>query len=252
MKYCFFILIVIFLTAFNSMAQTNVQSPEVKEAEQLSAQVVKFYQSGKFDEALPLAERALALREKALGSDNELVAAALRNLAEVQLAKKKSKEAEATYDKYLSVYGKVLGENNSNFISALDRYICLLVGINRREKALEIQKRLFKLDNKFDYDDTEKTPSKNLEMAGLMIGKIVNLPRPSYLAEARQAGVSGSVVFKITVDETGKVVAAKALCGHSLLVKGAETSIQQAQYKPTIISGQPVKVTGIAIYNFVK
>lgn len=252
MKYCSFILTVIFFLAFNSKAQTNAQSPEVKEAEQLSAQVVKLYQSGKFDEALSLAERALALRENALDSDNELVAAALRNLAEVQLAKKKNKEAETTYDRYLGLYGKALGENNFNYISAVDRYVCLLVGINRRDKALEIQKRLYRLDNKFDHDDAGKTPDKNLEMAGLMIGKIVKLPRPSYLTAAKQAGVSGSVVFKITVDETGKVVAVKALCGHPLLVEGAETSIQQAQYKPTIISGQPVKVIGIAIYNFVK
>lgn len=84
-----------------------------------------------------------------------------------------------------------------------------------------------------------------------MIAKIVKLPRPTYLAEAKQAGVSGSVVFKITVDETGKVVSVKALSGHPLLVKGAEQSIQQAQYKPTVVSGQPVKVMGIAIYNFV-
>jgi TonB family protein len=251
-KYCFFILIVIWLTAFDSMAQINVQSPEAKEAEELSTQVVKLYQSGKFGEALPLAERALALCEKKLGADSELVIAALHNLAEVQLANKKNKEAEATYDKYLSVYGKVLGENNPNFINALDRYVCLLVGANRRDKALEIQKRLYKLENKVDYDDSGKTPAKNLEMAGLMIGKIVNLPRPNYPAEAKQSGISGSVVFKITVDETGKVVSVKSLCGHPLLVKGAETSIQQAQYKPTIISGQPVKVTGIAIYNFVK
>ncbi len=252
MKYFLVILVVVFLTAFDVRAQGDVQSPELKEAEQLSAQVVKLYQTGKFDEALPLAERALTIREKVLGTENELVTAALRNLAEVQLAKKKNKEAEATYDRYLSVYGKVTGESNSNFINALDRYVCLLVGINSRDKALEIQKRLYKLDNKFDYNETAKTPVKNLEMAGLMIGKIVNLPRPSYSAEAKQAGISGSVIFKVTVDETGKVIAVKVLCGHPLLVKGAETSIQQAQYKPTIVSGQPVKVTGVAIYNFVK
>ena len=250
MKY-YFILIVIFLTALNVRSQSGVQSPDVKEAEQLSAQVVKLYQTGKFDEALPLAERALTLREKVLGTENELVAAALRNLAEVQLAKKKNKEAETTYDRYLSVYGKVVGESNSKFINALDRYVCLLVGINRRDKALEIQKRLYKLDNKFDYDETSKTPAKNLEMAGLMIGKIINLPRPNYLAEAKQAGISGSVIYKITVDETGKVIAVKALCGHPLLIKGADAAIQQAQYKPTIVSGQPVKVIGIAIFNFI-
>ncbi len=88
-------------------------------------------------------------------------------------------------------------------------------------------------------------------MAGLLIGKIVHMPRPDYLPEAKQAGISGSVVFKITVDETGKVIAVKSLCGHPLLVKGAEASITQARYKPTIIAGQPVKVIGFAIYNFV-
>lgn len=162
MKYCLFGFIVIILLVFKSSAQTNAQSSELKEAEQLSAQVVRLYQSGKFNDALPLAERALILREKALGADTELVAAALRNLAEVQLARKNTKEAEVTYDRYLSVYGKAVGESNSKFVSALERYICLLVGINRREKALEAQKRLFRLDNKFDYVDTEQTPSKKI------------------------------------------------------------------------------------------
>lgn len=252
MKYCFSIFFVIFLATFNLTAQSNVQSLEIKEAEQLSAQVVNLYQAGKFDEALPLAERALILREKVFGTENELVAAALRNLAEVQLAKKKNKEAEATYDRYLSLYGRVIGENNTNFISALDRYVCLLVGINRRDKALEIQKRLYKLDNKFDFDETAKTSTKQMEMAGLLVGKIANLPRPEYSAQARQAGISGSVLFKVALDETGKVIAVKPLCGHPLLVKGAETSVRQAQYKPTIVAGQKVKVTGIVIYNFVR
>jgi len=49
-----------------SQAQSNIQSSELKEAEQLSAQVIKLYEKGKFDEALPLAERVLFLREKFL------------------------------------------------------------------------------------------------------------------------------------------------------------------------------------------
>lgn len=263
MKYYILILALFLHTAFDIKAQgsstkilptvkINVQSTELKEAEQLSAQVVKLYQSGKFDEALALAERALALREKVLGTEHALIAAALRNLAEVQLAKKKNREAEATYDRYLSIYGKVLGENHSNFISALERYVCLLVGVNRRDKALEIQKRLYKIDNKFDYEESTKNSAKNLEMAGLISGKTLNLPRPSYPAEAKQGGISGSVIFKVTADEAGKVVAVKALCGHPLLVKGAEASIWQAEYRPTIVSGQAVKVTSIAIYNFVR
>jgi tetratricopeptide (TPR) repeat protein len=234
-----------------SQAQSNIQSSELKEAEQLSAQVIKLYEKGKFDEALPLAERVLFLREKVFKTEHQLVAVALRNLAEIQLARQKNPEAEAIYDRYLNVYGKALGENNSDFINALDRYVCLLVGISRRDKALAIQKRLYKLDNKFDFDETAKNSTANLAMAGLMSGKTASLPKPNYLAEAKRAGISGSVIFKIDVDEAGKVVVVKALCGHPLLVKGTETSIRQMRYKPSLVSGQAVKVTGIAIYNFV-
>ncbi len=251
MKYTFFVVIVFFASVFSSTAQTNAESSELKEAEQLSAQAVKLYQSGKFREALPLAERALILRESALGSDNELVAESLRNLADLQFATKKNKDAESTYDRYLSVYEKTVGRTSPKFTNALERYVCMLVGIDRRAKALEAQKRLYLLENKMEYDDSDKTPTQSLEMAGLMIGKVVNLPRPTYLAEAKQAGISGSVVFKITVDENGKVIDVRTLCGHPLLVKGAEPSMQAARYKPTMVSGRPVKVYGIAIYNFV-
>ena len=250
LKSALFILILCLASLIVS-AQTNAQSPELAEAEQLSAQVVRLYQAGKFAAALPLAERALALREKTLGAEHELVAAALRNLAEVQLARSKNREAEAYYDRYLSIYDKVAGEHTDTFIQALERYVCLLVGIERREKALEIQKRLYQADNQFEYD-SGNTPVKYPEMAGLMIAKSIKTPRPEYSAEAKQARLSGSVIMKITVDETGKVVAVKVLCGHPLLVTGAETAIRQAQYKPTIVSGQAVRVKGIAIYNFVR
>ncbi|MBA3335869.1 MAG: tetratricopeptide repeat protein [Acidobacteria bacterium] len=263
MRFYTLILILFLLTAFDIKAQEksaemlpksqiDVQSSELKEAEQLSTQVIKLYEKGKFDEALPLAERVLFLREKVFKTEHLLVAVALRNLAEIQLARKKNQEAETIYDKYLIVYGKVFGENNTNFISALERYICLLVGVNRRDKALEIQKRLYKIENKFDYDETAKNSAANLAMAGLMSGKTLSSPPPKYLAEARQFGISGSVIFKVMANETGKVIAVKALCGHPLLVKGAETSIRQARYKTTLSSGQAVQVTSIAIYNFAK
>ncbi len=249
MKYC--LLLIIFLTTFNLTAQTDPQSPDLKEAEQLSAQVVKLYKSGKVDEALPLAERALALRQKALGSDNALVAGALRNLVEVQLAKKKTKEAEVTYDKYLSVLEKAPDKYDSNFVNVLDRYVCLLINNKDHAKALEIQRRLYKLDNKFAYEDTVEAPAKSVVSPSLIAGKLISMSKPAYLAEAKIDRISGPVVFKVTIDEKGKVIEANTVCGHPLLVKGAVTSIRDAQYEPTIISGQPVKVKGFVILNFV-
>ncbi len=134
LKYCFFVLIVVIISAFDSTAQINAQSQEAKEAEQLNAQVLKLYQAGKFSEALPLAERSAALHDRIFGSKNEQTAGALRNLAEVHLAKKNKKESEVIYDQYLNVLGNALGETNPTFIKALDRYVCLLVGIDRRSK----------------------------------------------------------------------------------------------------------------------
>ncbi len=75
MRFYTLILILFLLTAFDIKAQEksaemlpksqiDVQSSELKEAEQLSTQVIKLYEKGKFDEALPLAERVLFLREK--------------------------------------------------------------------------------------------------------------------------------------------------------------------------------------------
>ena len=53
--------------------QAQGSAESLAEATQLSLTVVKLYNQGKFDEALPLAKRALALREAALGPDHEIV-----------------------------------------------------------------------------------------------------------------------------------------------------------------------------------
>ncbi len=68
MKYYVLILALFLLTIFDAKAQdkpvetsakseSGVQSPELKEAEQLSAEVFKLYRKGKFQKALPLAEK---------------------------------------------------------------------------------------------------------------------------------------------------------------------------------------------------
>jgi protein TonB len=53
------------------------------------------------------------------------------------------------------------------------------------------------------------------------------------------------------VDETGKVIKSEAICGHPLLQKAAAEAAAAARFTPTLLHGQPVKVTGIISYNFV-
>ena len=234
-----------------TLAQSNEKPSDRTEAENLVRQVIALFRDRKFNEALPLAEKAVALSESSTGTTSDLTAAALFNLANIQLAKRKTKEAEVTYDRYLAVYEKVVGESARKFIDSLDGYVCTMIDFDRRSKALEIQKRIYRLDNKFDFAETSRALTKNMEKAGLSAGYGENLPPPTYSPAAKSLGISGSALFKVVVDETGRVTTIKPLCGHRLLLDGAEPAILKSKFKPTIVGGKPVKVTFIAIYNFV-
>ncbi|HVG39319.1 MAG TPA: energy transducer TonB [Pyrinomonadaceae bacterium] len=86
---------------------------------------------------------------------------------------------------------------------------------------------------------------------GVIEGKAVSKPMPAYPPIARTARVSGPVVVQIIVDTDGKVIEAKALSGHALLQQAAVRAAYQARFTPTLLSKQPVKVSGMITYNFV-
>ncbi len=74
---------------------------------------------------------------------------------------------------------------------------------------------------------------------------------PAYPAEARDAGVAGRVEVSLLYDEQGQVISARATSGHQLLRTVAEQAAWQSTFTPTKLSGRPVKVRGVVIYNFV-
>jgi len=86
---------------------------------------------------------------------------------------------------------------------------------------------------------------------GVLNGKAISKPQPPYPAAAKAARAQGVVTVQVTVDETGSVTAARAVTGHPLLQAAAAAAAKQAKFSPTLLSGQPVKVTGLLTYNFV-
>ena len=60
-------LTILLLMLCSPIAAVWGQAADLGEAQRLSQQVVQLYQQGKYAEAAPLGERALAIREKALG-----------------------------------------------------------------------------------------------------------------------------------------------------------------------------------------
>ena len=86
---------------------------------------------------------------------------------------------------------------------------------------------------------------------GVLNGKATSLPLPRYPPAAAAVNASGPVSVQITVDEDGNVISAEAVSGHPLLRGAAVEAAQQAKFSPTLLSGQPVKITGVVVYNFV-
>lgn len=79
----------------------------------------------------------------------------------------------------------------------------------------------------------------------------ITLPKPAYPVIAKRAGIQGTVTVQVLIDETGKVISAKAVSGHPLLVLEAQRAALQARFSPTIVGDQPTKVSGVITYNFV-
>ncbi|MDQ3750394.1 MAG: energy transducer TonB [Acidobacteriota bacterium] len=86
---------------------------------------------------------------------------------------------------------------------------------------------------------------------GVLNGKATSLPKPPYPAAARAVRASGAVNVQVTINESGSVVSASAVSGHPLLKQAAEQAARSARFAPTLLSGQPVSVTGVIVYNFV-
>jgi Ca-activated chloride channel family protein len=87
---------------------------------------------------------------------------------------------------------------------------------------------------------------------GVLNTKALSLPKPTYPTNARNAGVTGTVVVEVMISEEGNVIEARALSGHSLLQAAAVNAARLAKFLPARLSGMPVKVTGSIRYTFVK
>jgi Ca-activated chloride channel family protein len=85
---------------------------------------------------------------------------------------------------------------------------------------------------------------------GQLNSKALSLPRPLYPAMGKQMKIEGVVRVAVLVDESGKVVSARAESGHMMLRASAINAAQQARFAPTLVSGQPVPVSGFINYTF--
>jgi protein TonB len=83
---------------------------------------------------------------------------------------------------------------------------------------------------------------------GMLNGKAIYLPMP----EVPPGEASGVVLVAVVVDEQGSVVEARAISGPQHLHAAAVNAARLARFSPTLLMGEPVRVSGTLSYNFVR
>jgi TonB family protein len=106
---------------------------------------------------------------------------------------------------------------------------------------------------KLDSEPPPRQPARSIlkpVSGGVLNGNALSLPPPVYPDSARRLRVDGMVSVEVVIDETGKVISARAIDGPMALRAVAVQAALRARFSPTKLSGQPVKVTGSINYKF--
>ena len=92
----------------------------LEEANGLNQQVLQLYEEGRYEEAIPLAQRALEIRETALGESHPHVATSLNNLAALYRDQGNYSAAEPLFLRSLEILETALGESHPHVATSLN------------------------------------------------------------------------------------------------------------------------------------
>jgi TonB family protein len=90
---------------------------------------------------------------------------------------------------------------------------------------------------------------KPLEV-GSLLTKAMDKPAPTYPQTARAARVGGIVTVYLMLDESGAVSKVERTDGPELLRGAAAAAARRWKFRPTVVNGQPVRVSGYINFNF--
>ena len=126
---------------------------DAADAASLNQQVNELSKQGRYSEALPVAQKALALREKALGPDNADVALSLYTLATLYQKLMRYADAEPLFKRNLAILEKLFGPDNANVATSLNNLAALYKLQSRYADAEALYKRSVAIWEKVRLDD---------------------------------------------------------------------------------------------------
>ena len=113
----------------------------IQKAEELNKEVTKFYEQGRYAEALPVAEKIRNICEKSLGPEHPETALALNNLAALYFAMRAYDKAEPLYKRTLVINEKALGPEHPHTASALNNLAELYYKMGAYAKSEPLYKK---------------------------------------------------------------------------------------------------------------
>ncbi|MEZ5305768.1 MAG: energy transducer TonB [Pyrinomonadaceae bacterium] len=97
----------------------------------------------------------------------------------------------------------------------------------------------------------KEKPKKDIIITkGVINGEAKYLAMPTYTSAMKSMNFRGKISVSILIDETGRIISATPQAANPLFAKAVTDAARRSKFAPTTLSGNPVKVRGIIIYNF--
>ncbi|HEY0407373.1 MAG TPA: TonB family protein [Pyrinomonadaceae bacterium] len=187
-------------------------------------------------------ERQLALNANSEGTMDDLsvLRAKLQQIFDerLRLAVIKPGTAEIEKTVYVVIPSYLKKDEAANLIRE--------VGAAGASPVLELTPQQFELSS---LSGKPQPKTRQPISAGVLNGKAVSLPKPYFSNTAAAAKATGAVTVEITVDESGTVIAARALTGSPETRAVVVEAARQAKFRPVSLSGQPVRFRGVVSYQ---
>jgi TonB family protein len=94
-------------------------------------------------------------------------------------------------------------------------------------------------------------PTSAIQVGGnVQAANLIRQTRPAYPPLAKQARIQGTVRFNAVIAKDGTIETLTVVSGHPMLIQAAREAVNQWQYKPTLLNGEPVEVLTTIDVNF--
>lgn len=85
---------------------------------------------------------------------------------------------------------------------------------------------------------------------GVIVGLVEHRALPEYPETAIKSGFKGDVIFKVIIDETGKIVLSEPVEGQPLLTAASMDALRDFRFRPYLLNGTPIQVESQIGFQF--